>query len=278
MAKNNELTVQTAFTLSTIYDGMDTEMQAELMDELADMDDTGGISCRAIKIPSGGGLAYEVEGDEAGDVDYQKDIEGVVVFTHRMNAFWPGEYGAPSVDGGRLPACSSMDGKTGTLVATGEVRDCERCPYNQYGSDGRGRGKACKNMRRVYLMQSGDPSLYLLTVPPTSIRDVNRQLARIMASRGIPYTGMVVGFRLEKTANADGTAYSKVVLERRGVLPPETAAVGRELRRQIKQQYQEVSVTAGDYAPPPPPDSDASLTVDASDFVDVDGDGELPFN
>lgn len=101
-----------------------------------------------------------------------------------------------------------MDGKTAIWTDTGELRSCEGCPYNEYGSGAdqtgkQGRGKACKNMRRLYLMMSGDPNLYLLTVPPTSIKDVNRQLAKILAG-GIPYTGMILRFTLEKATNANG--------------------------------------------------------------------------
>ena len=59
------------------------------------------------------------------------------------------------------------------------------------------------------------PNLYLLTVPPTSIKDVNNQLAKIA-----PYADKVVTLSLEKATNAGGTPYSKVVVKRTGVLPP----------------------------------------------------------
>ena len=57
-------------------------------------------------------------------------------------------------------------------------------------------------MRRIYLMMDGDPNFYLLSVPPTSIKDVNKQLAKILAS-GTPYTGMIVSLTLEKAKNSN---------------------------------------------------------------------------
>ena len=52
------------------------------------------------------------------------------------------------------------------------------------GTDDKGnpsKGKACKNMRRIYLLMDNDPNFYLLSVPPTSIKDVNKQLAKMTA-------------------------------------------------------------------------------------------------
>ena len=185
--KKNEtaLAVADNFQLMNRYEGIDPELLAELQDEMDDLDPESGITCLKIKIPSGGGLAYEVQTDEEDDAEYMKQIDGVVIFTHRANGFWPGAYGSGE-DQNQPPACASMDGKTAIWTDTGELRSCEGCPYNEYGSGAdqtgkQGRGKACKNMRRLYLMMSGDPNLYLLTVPPTSIKDVNRQLAKILA-------------------------------------------------------------------------------------------------
>ena len=93
MAKKNELVPINTFRIPSLYEGMDEELLEELKDELADLDEENGISCRLIKIPSDGGLAYEVQGDEDDDVEYMKEVSGVIVFTHRMNAYWEGKYG-----------------------------------------------------------------------------------------------------------------------------------------------------------------------------------------
>lgn len=249
-----ELAVVDSFQIANRYEGIDPELLAELQDQADDLDPESGISCLQIKIPSGGGLAYEVQGDDDGDVEYMKNIEAVIVFTHRTNGFWTEAYGSGD-DQNKAPACASMDGKTAIWTDTGEVRSCEHCPMNQFGSaaDQKGnqaRGKACKNMRRLYLMMSGDPNLYLLTVPPTSIKDVNKQLAKIIAG-GTPYTGLIVSLTLEKTKNATGVDYSKVVIKKSGVLSAAVAAQAIALRRRIKDQYQNVALTLDDYTPAP---------------------------
>ena len=232
-AKKNstELAIMDSFKIANRYEGIDPELMAELQDELGDLDPESGITCRQIKVPSGGGLAFEVQGEDEGDAEPMKEIDGVILFTHRLSAYWPGSFGSASNPEDKIPTCSSMDGKTGIVQAgdrSGEIITCETCPYNQYGTgvDEKGnpsRGKACKNMRRIYLMMDGDPNFYLLSVPPTSIKDVNKQLAKILAS-GTPYTGMIVSLTLEKAKNSNGVEYSKVVIKKKGLLPPAAAA------------------------------------------------------
>lgn len=284
MAKKTELAVMDSFKIANRFDGMDPELMAELQDQMEDLDSESGISCRMVKIPSGGGLAYEVQGDDEDDVEYMKEVSGVIVFTHRLNAYWEKEYGAGD-DGDKIPVCSSMDGKVGIRGDTGEVCDCEHCPLNAYGTDIKGgKGKACKNMRRVYIMMDNDPNLYLLTVPPTSIKDVNKQLARIMGTKGIPYTGLIVSFKLEKATNAGGIAYSKVTIDKKGILPPAVAEMAKELRRQIKGKYTEMAITMNDYntgtsaAHDAASDSgQAGATAGEAEFTEAAPADDLPF-
>lgn len=280
-----ELAPIESFSIANRYEGMDPDLMEELKDELADLDSENGIACRLIKIPAGGGLAYEVQGEDDDDVEPMKEVSGVIIFTHRMNAYWPGKYGADdSNPEDKIPSCSSMDGKTGVRRETGEVFDCERCPLNQFGSTiddrgNQGKGKACKNMRRIYLLMDGDPNIYLLTVPPTSIRDVNRQLVKIMGSKGIPYTGLIVSFKLEKAKNANGIAYSKVILEKKGLLPPAVSEQARQMRSQIKEQYQNIAITLDDYNSAPNDGTVTSAPANTEGFTEVEDAGEeLPFN
>lgn len=104
--KKNEtaLAVADNFQLMNRYEGIDPELLAELQDEMDDLDPESGITCLKIKIPSGGGLAYEVQTDEEDDAEYMKQIDGVVIFTHRANGFWPGAYGSGRIRTSPPPA------------------------------------------------------------------------------------------------------------------------------------------------------------------------------
>jgi len=264
--KTNALAVVEGFQIANRYEGMTPEELEELQDQLEDLDPESGITCRKIKIPSGGGTSFEVQTGDDDDTDPMKTITGVVVFTHRLSGYWPNAYGTSINPQDKLPYCSSMDGKTGVCQETGEVISCETCCWNQFGTavdqtGNQARGKACKNMRRLYIMMDGDPNLYLLTVPPTSIRDVNNQLAKIA-----PYANKVITLSLEKTQNAGGTAYSKVVIKKSGILPPAAAEFAKQLRHQIKGQYQTMAITMDDYAAAP--ERGKSVDVSAEDWPD----------
>ena len=246
MAKADLATVEN-FKIVTGMEAMDEELRAELEDELDDLDDDGGIDAKHIKIPSGGGKAFEVETDDPDDPEVMKEVTGVIIFTHRMNAYWAQKFGEAGEDGNinKSPDCSSMDGKQGVNRETREIRTCDTCPYNQFGSDGK--GKACKNMRRLYIMMDNRPDIYLLTVPPTSIKDVNKALKKIMGQQHIPYSRMIVTFKLNVVENADKIKYSKVTLEKTGLLPEALYKTTAELRKAMKQSYESVAITTDDY-------------------------------
>lgn len=273
--KSTALATVDSFQIVTGMEDMDAELMEELEDEMDDLDDVKGISCKHIKIPSGGGKAYEIESDDPDDPEIAKEIEAVIIFTHRMNSYWEGEFGATAEDGSpNLPKCSSMDGKTGVDLDSGEVKSCETCPLNQYADDGS--GKPCKNIRRLYLLISGKPGIYLLSVPPTSIKDVNKQLAKIMGIQKIPYSKMVIRLKLETATNRSNIKYSKVVIEKAGTLPKEVWPTTSAMRKELKEKYKDVAITSDDYNQ----SGSSSAPVDRDGFMNVDDaiTEDLPFN
>lgn len=121
-------------------------------------------SFQRIKIPGGGVTQFEMPSDDPSQPNYEQKLEVVILFNHANNSYWPegSEY-----DDDTPPQCQSADGKTG-YGAPGGV--CLTCPLNKFGSDSRGSGKACKNMRTLYVLRSGDMMPYILSLPPTSIK------------------------------------------------------------------------------------------------------------
>src|SRR5690606_29691000 len=89
-----------------------------VLDHEAMMEELEGLELTfdRVKIPSGGGLAFEIPIDDD-EVDTAKEIVGVVVDHHRVNAYWPTLYSGQ----GQPPACSSMDGKIGMATPDSEV-------------------------------------------------------------------------------------------------------------------------------------------------------------
>ncbi len=271
-----EVATTGSFSIVTGYEEMDEDLKAELEDEMEDLDDDTAIDAKHIKIPSGGGKAFEVETDDPEDPEVLKEVDGVIIFTHRMNAYWAHKFGEAGEDGNtnKIPDCSSMDGKTGLMRETGEVRDCASCPYNQFGSEGA--GKACKNMRRLYILRDGKPDIYLLTVPPTSLKDINKALKALMGKTKTPYTRQIVTFKLSTAESKDKIKYSRVSLEKKALIPDNLFPVTQALRAELKKSYESVAITSGDYAQPEQAPADAAKQEPAAGQAGTDGFMNIP--
>lgn len=166
-------------------------------DEIAeDADGLQMMSFQRVKIPAGGALQFEVPTEDPDNPDYTRTLEGIILYNHSAYTLWPegSEY-----DEDTKPLCSSVDGKTGIGVPGGA---CATCPMNAYGSakDG-GRGKACKNMRHLYLLRSGEYMPLLVSLPPTSIRPFKEFLNRAFVYRQRATYGSLVQIGLKKDSN-----------------------------------------------------------------------------
>ena len=139
---------------------LDGEIAAAIAEE---MDGLGTVPFDRVKIPSGGGLAFEIAGDSEEDTETVTELTGVILYHHPVNAYWRDKFEG----GSEQPDCSSYDGKVGVLRETGELCNCANCPKNQFGSDGS--GKACKNTHRVYILREDNPVPLILSLPPTSL-------------------------------------------------------------------------------------------------------------
>lgn len=170
-------------------------------EDLADDMDGLQMSFQRIKIPSGGNLVFEIPTDDPENPNYEKTIEGVLIFHHDANAYWPegSEY-----DENTAPLCSSLDGKQGIGEPGGH---CAMCAMNQYGTASEGRGKACKNMRMLYLLQSGECVPIQISLPPTSLKPFKTFINQAFLLRRRPSYGSVIQIGLRKE-NTGGNDYS----------------------------------------------------------------------
>lgn len=194
-----------------------------------ELDGMGQVPFDAVKIPSGGGLSFELSGDDPDNPETAQTLTGVIVHHHPVNVYWEHDF-----DGaGGLPDCSSPDGKHGLNAKTGEVLDCASCPYNQFGS-GKGNSKACKNTHRVYLLRENEPLPILLTLPPTSLRAFKDYLAKRLIMKGKRSTDVLTSIKLKREKNADGIAYSACVFTKAGDLTPDQIAAVKPVAAWVK--------------------------------------------
>lgn len=215
---------------------------AEVIEELSDMD---RIPMGRIQIAGGGAGVFNVLEPGSEDPEPVKDITGVILMSHACNAYWAGDFGSGE---DKTPDCASMDGETGVVRETGEMLACKTCPYNQYGSadGGQGRGKACKNMRRLYILRPGDVLPMVLSLPPSALKafDMYRTRLTLGMKRG---HSVLTKISLTKAQSSGGIAYSTPKFEATAALPLSEVERVRAYGEVMVKSAQRAGITSDDY-------------------------------
>lgn len=259
--KKNEVAVTAqSFDLQTLT-GDFAEAIAEEMDGL------GSIPFDRVKIPSGGGLAFEVPGEDEESPDMVKELVGVILHHHPINAYWIEKFSG----GNEAPDCSSVNGKTGVWRETGEIKSCADCPYNKFAPDGS--GKACKNIHRVYFLREGNPVPLIISLPPTSLKFMRDYIGKRILLKGMRSYDAITKIALKKEKSSGGIDYSRAVFTFVDKLSEEQRAATKAMAESLKNDAA-VAVDDSDYNTAPPAQADAN-----DGFMNIpEGVDDLPFN
>ncbi len=246
-------------------------------DELAEDMEGVTLSLPRAKIPGGGTLQFEITSDDPENPDYAKSIVGVLLYTHMANAYWPDSEDASSDD---PPICQSLDGKCG-YGAPGGL--CQDCMLNQYGTSNKGGGKACKNMRMLYILRNGETMPLQLALPPTSLKPYSEFVSAAFLSRRRGICSGLVQISLKKKVNESGHDYSVAVFKKLCDFTGEELAAAKSLSAGCRMQVKEMNehrvescaaqaqeICEYQNAAPSLPDNDAHFT----NVAVIDGDRE----
>lgn len=207
-------------------------------------DAVGGRPTLKAKVGAGGVKVFTISNGSR-DIVMEK-FQGIIVAHHKSNALFSDAENAEKMN--LPPICSSTDGITGVNYETGECRECEKCPYNIFGTSGK--GKACKNTHRLYILAEGSPIPVTLSLPPTSL-DLWRNYAIMdVAAAGLDMAEVVTEFSLTNALNSAGQKYSIVNFKLIGKVDEETkefcASVGGAI-----EQAPRLALTANEYTGEP---------------------------
>ena len=193
-----------------------------------------------IKIPAGGGISYEVPGDDPSNPDSVKEFKAVILYHHPIHSFYLDKF----TGGNNHPDCGSMDGKIGVDAMTGECKNCATCPHAKFGSGENG-GMACKQKRRVYLLREGEILPVILTVPTGSLKEFTKYVTRLL-QKGKKSNSVVTKFTLKKVQNSTGITFSQVVCSVDRALPAEEQKNVLAMSEQVKVFAGNVEITAAE--------------------------------
>jgi len=246
------LELYTAFKLPEVAESDFTN------DELAEDFEGIPLNFPRLKIPTGGALQFELPGGNPEDPEYAKTVEGVILHSHSANAYWlPDEEETEN----NSPVCSSFDGVNGVGTPGGA---CAACPLNAWGSGG-GKGKACKNMRHVYLLRDGEFIPLQVVLSPTSLASYNEFAGTVFAARRRGTCGSIVQIGLKRMNNGKddySVAAFRLLYDFSGEQLSRAKLYAKGFREQIDLMLKQKL-------------KDARAKADGDDIVEYTNDGEF---
>ena len=246
-----------------------TELERLIQAEQAQDGVAFDLQPERVKIAPGGIGQYLI-----GDGETAKTFTAIVAISQKIRGYWPGS------GTGSAPLCSSPDGARGLFAQDpldSQIQDaltarnphpairlmdakqplpdtfgCATCPLNQWGSEhqrrgGEGRGKGCKEMRRLLLLIDGWALPALMSLPPTSIKAWDAYCSGLAARRS-GYFAVQTKFELDAAKATGGETYNviKVMLSGRITDIAQLAAVG-EIRQQYRDLVSQMPVVPDEY-------------------------------
>lgn len=166
---------------------------------------SGGLSTSMfpkVVVPSGGSTAWQVP-----TVSGEKNMDalvGVVVYSQPARAYYKIPYDEAGVTK-TPPDCSSLNGLVGVGLPGGQ---CFKCPLNQFETALKGKGKACADLRLMFMLGADSILPMMIKLPPTSVKHADTYLARLAGTLDA-YTDVVTAITLKKDKNDAGVAYSE---------------------------------------------------------------------
>lgn len=212
--------VETSFDISGIASAYEKIAAAQTS--------VGGRPTLKAKVGSGGVKVFTISNGNRDII--VESFRGVIIAHHKNNALFEGS-GDEKMN--TPPICSSTDGILGADHRTGECKNCETCPYNEFGSAGK--GKACKNMHRLYILVEGSPIPVTLTIPPTSLELWSNYALMDVAASGLEMSEVVTEFSLTNAMNEAGQKYSLVNFKLVGKVSREVVEFCEKMGSAIEQ-------------------------------------------
>lgn len=120
-----------------------------------------------------------VDGD-----DPVTELDGVIVHTRKVNVYYKDAY---NPDEATPPTCASSDGIAPDSGTELQHPTCKGCPMAEFGTNSMKSGKACRNLKPLYLLLSDEAIMpRQVTVTPASLKVANQYLMDL-TERGISY-------------------------------------------------------------------------------------------
>lgn len=194
------------------------------------------ITFPRIDIVHGGNAAFNFVDED----DIVKEFQAILIHVESQRAYWPTKYGEGGEED-KMPVCYSRDLiKPDPQAEAIQHETCANCPMNQWGSDTKkdgsaARGKACKEIRRVFMLPAGRLSPYYMPISPANLKPLGKYF-QTSRNKGIQKVQSIVTlFSAKNVSNKDGVTYTELALAVGGTIPDNVAYAILEFKRKIEE-------------------------------------------
>ncbi len=214
------------------------DMALALQDSLAPGETLDVFNLPIVKIPAGGGRAFDLPTGEAA-----QSFDGIIILRQPVRAYWRESFAVTG--GGSPPDCSSADSIRGEGDPGGACASCRLSDYGSATGDDGGQkaGQACRQITRLFVLRPESLLPTLLLLPPSSYKAAKDYVVGTLAAHSRHYSAVTTRIGLEQAQSRDGIKYSRVTLEIAGLLSPEDEEAITEYRKAIIPSLRGMTVT-----------------------------------
>jgi hypothetical protein len=188
-----------------------------------------------LKTPTGGITSWTVRDLEEGEKQV-KTIQAIILYQTQRRAYWQVPFAQSG--GGSPPDCQSVDMVRGTGHPGGP---CDLCPYSQFGSGQGGIGKACQEVRLLFVLT---PEAILPKVIPAKPGSGSRNTPLfnyLVDTADTGYDSILTEFSLQKVSSKQrGLDFSQIVAKKMRDLSPTEIAHCQSLAHEMRAAFERV--------------------------------------
>lgn len=117
-----------------------------------------------------------------------EELEGILIHAKKTNVYYDKPYNSSDVS---PPTCFSLDGdKPDKSIQKPVHATCKGCPMAEFGTNAMKSGKACRNLKPLFLIRQSEDGMAIIprqiTITPTSLKAANTYLMDL-TERGLAY-------------------------------------------------------------------------------------------
>ncbi len=172
--------------------------------------------------------------------DAIKEFNAIIVAVEAGRVYWATPMGQG--EAGAMPDCFSRDlYSPDPAIQDPQSKGCSNCPQNQWGSDPKpdgsmGKGKACKEIRRIFIIPEGHLSVHRISIPPSSLRALGAYFVNVRDHKFKAVQEVVTKFKLvTKNSKGAGVDYSELALELGEKVPDRALYMVADWKKKVEE-------------------------------------------